>query len=271
MSPVQPAPVRVEPHRPGTASASDVQAERLAEQLRVVKRKLLRRAPGTGPNNIPRGNLIMIASALPGEGKSFIARNLALSISTDHDHTVVLVDGDFRKPHITGEYGLEGAAGFLDVMSGKVRMPDAIYSTDQRGLAVLPVGTGRHDVNELLASRRTAALIEQYFVANSKSIVIIDTSPILCASEPQVIAKLVGQTVIVVRAGSTPHSALRQAITDLGDCANCAMVLNDADVVPFSSNYPDLYGSYGSTSLPPQSERPRKSPLSIAGRPKRGE
>src|SRR5882724_3355104 len=88
-------------------------AERLTEELRVIKRRLLGMQRSA---NKPRGNIFMVASALPGDGKSFIAWNLAKSLAADPDHEVILIDGDFRKPHLTRSFGLEGEPGFLEVM-----------------------------------------------------------------------------------------------------------------------------------------------------------
>jgi protein-tyrosine kinase len=216
-------------------------AERLMEELRIIKRRLI----GTGRSESKfRGNIFMVASALPGDGKSFIAYNLAKSLSSDKDHEVVLVDGDFKKPHLSRSFGLDGQPGFLQVLAGTEHMMDVVHPTDVPGLSFIAAGTGNENANESLASKWAQGLIDEHFSASSERIVVFDSAPVLRASETQVLAQLVGQVVFVVRAGRTPKKAMTQAVQVLGGAGNCALVLNDADVVPLSRYSAGSYG-YG--------------------------
>src|SRR5690606_1032640 len=99
--------------------------------------------------------LVMMTSALPGEGKTFTSINLALSLAREKDTSVVLVDGDVAKPHISHIFGVETERGLLDALSetdaGIVPM---IVPTDVRGLSILPAGRVREGATELLASAR---------------------------------------------------------------------------------------------------------------------
>ena len=214
-------------------------AERLREELRVIKRRLLGMQRSAGK---PRGNIFMVASALPGDGKSFIAWNLARSLAADHDHEVILIDGDFKKPHLTHNFGLDGQEGFLEVMAGTLPLADAGHPIEDRFIFI-PAGIDKEKANERLASKSTQVLIDSYF-AKPGRVVVFDSAPLLRASESQVLATSVGKVVLVVRASRTPKRALEQALHVIGGPDNCALVLNDADVPPLSSYSAGSYG-YG--------------------------
>jgi protein-tyrosine kinase len=215
-------------------------AERLREELRVIKRRLLGMQRSA---NKPRGNIFMIASALPGDGKSFIAWNLAKSLAADPDHEVILIDGDFRKPHLTHSFGLQGQPGFLEVMAGSVALADAGHPIENGRFIFIAAGTDKERANERLASKSTQALIDTHF-AKPGRVVVFDSAPILRASESQVLAHSVGRIVLVVRASRTPKRALEQALHVIGGPENCTLVLNDADVPPLSRYSAGSYG-YG--------------------------
>lgn len=223
------------------AHADTENAMRLAEELRVIKRRLLQTS--LVATNL-RGTVMMVASAVPGDGKSFTALNLARSIAADQDHDVVLIDGDFKKPHISHAFGLREQRGFLDVIEGTATLSSVIHPTDCPGLCVIAAGRVRANVNELLASSRARRLIDNRLAKAPGKIVIFDSSPVLYASEAQVLARLVGTVVMVVRAGVTAQRALSQALVELGPLESCAVVLNDADGVPLSGYYSRTYG-YG--------------------------
>jgi capsular exopolysaccharide synthesis family protein len=225
----------------GRTSPSEDLTARLVEELRVIKRRLLRMSL---VETNPRGNVLMVTSASPGDGKSFMTLNLARSIAADQDHDVLLIDGDFKKPHISAAFGLAEAPGFLDVLAGTASLSGVTHSTDYPGLTVVAAGRAREHANELLASRRAQQLIEERLAKARDKIVVFDSSPILHASESQVLARLAGMVLLVVRAGATAQRTLAQAIQEMGPVSNCAVVLNDADVVPLSGYYSRIYG-YG--------------------------
>jgi protein-tyrosine kinase len=216
-------------------------AERLTEELRVVKRRLLGMQRSASK---PRGNIFMIASALPGDGKSFIAWNLAKSLSADQDHEVVLIDGDFRKPHLTRNFGLQAEPGFLEVMAGKASLAEVGHPIGNSRFIFIPAGMDNERANERLASKSTQALIDTHFAGKPGRVVVFDSAPILRASESQVLAHSVGRVVLVVRASQTPKKALEQALHVIGGHENCAVLLNDADVPPLSRYSAGSYG-YG--------------------------
>ena len=102
----------------------------MADQYRVIKRPLIANAVGKGAAMLTHGNLIMVTSALPGEGKSFTSINLAMSIAAELDHTVMLVDADVARPSVLKMLGLPPGPGLLELLEGKAEMADVLLRTN---------------------------------------------------------------------------------------------------------------------------------------------
>ena len=201
----------------------------IARQYRKIKHPLVARAMGRGVPREPKGYLIMIASAMSGEGKSFTAMNLALSLSLEKDISVLLVDADAPKPHLTRVMGLANAPGLLDVLRDpQLDVESLIHATNVRSLSFLPLGVCGDDATELLSSarmERAAALLGQ---RDSHRIVVFDSPPLLQTTESPALAHVAGQIVVVVRADSTPQPVLLDAINTLQGHAAVALVLNQS-------------------------------------------
>jgi exopolysaccharide/PEP-CTERM locus tyrosine autokinase len=221
--------------------APEADQRQLAEEYRIIKRPLL---SGLKSENPPRlGNVIVVASALPGEGKTFTAINLALSLALERGREVLLVDGDVAKPHITHLFGLESEPGLLDLVGAASRnFEDTIVKTDYPSLYVLPAGSRNLQATEILRSERTASLLAA-LAAESHRIVLIDSPPLLVTSEAGVLTSLAGQVVLVVKAAHTPQDAVLHAIETITDDKPVSLVLNQADAVP-EHRYA-YYGQYG--------------------------
>src|SRR5690606_4713039 len=113
----------------------------LADQYRHIKRPLISNATGRGGERLERGQLIMMASAMPGEGKTFTSINLALSMALEKDLSVLLVDADVAKPHISRTFGVEQEPGLLDILKDESsRVESVILPTDVPNLCILPAG-----------------------------------------------------------------------------------------------------------------------------------
>jgi Mrp family chromosome partitioning ATPase len=194
---------------------------------------------------VERSNVIMVASASPGEGKSFIALNLARSMAADRD--VLLVDADFKKPELSAVFGLQGRPGLLDVLAGATSFHECVRPAEQPRLSVLPAGPWRDDAGDLLTGRAADELFGSDFAVDPKRIVILDTSPILYTPEPHLVAELVGQIVFVVRAGVTAQGAFEHAVEKIGSTKQRSVILNEANTVPFASHpsYSYAYSAYG--------------------------
>ena len=135
---------------------------RIADQFRVIKRPLISNAMGKGASLIRKGNLIMVTSALPGEGKTFTAINLAMSMATELDYTVMLVDADVGQPSVMGVLGLSTGPGLLDLVLDESKdMSDMLMKTNVDKLSLLPSGTPHPRATELLASDAMVRLLDE--------------------------------------------------------------------------------------------------------------
>ena len=209
------------------------QQRELAHQYRTLKRPILKYAFGAdapaadSPATSPRA--LMVTSALPGEGKTFTAVNLALSLALEKDHSVILIDGDAPKPHVSQAFGIGGEPGLLDLLANPgMAVESAVLSTDVRGLYMLPIGRRSESATELLASARMRQVVDELGRLDDDCIVLLDSPPILLTSEAQVLASLFGQLLLVVRAGGTPQQAVADALGIIGEGPRVGLVLNQA-------------------------------------------
>lgn len=219
----------------------------IAEEYRIVKRELIRGITG-GPGRpvLPRGNRVLIASANPGEGKTFSAINLALSLAAEADHDVVLIDGDMAKPSIVRTLGLDEGPGLMDALANpRLPLGDCLIQTDLPRLKVMPSGQSTGGDSELLASARTEALLTALETGAPGRILIIDSPPILAASPAAVLAGHVGQLIMVVRADETPEAALRDAVSLVSACPHIQLLLNGVKFSLGGRRFGTYYGQGG--------------------------
>lgn len=214
---------------------------KIAEEYRMIKRPLL--ANAFGPNPVAKGNLIMVSSSLPGEGKSFTTINLAISIAMELDRTVLLVDADVAKPSLPKYLGFQAEHGLLDVLRDEHRdLSSVILRTNIEKLSILPAGKTYARGTELLASEAMDRLIMDVASRYSDRLILFDSPPILATSEASVLASHMGQIVMVVESDKTPKSALREALSRIeGTCDVVSIVLNKS-ATPTAGDY---YGYYG--------------------------
>ncbi|MGH8280179.1 MAG: AAA family ATPase [Gammaproteobacteria bacterium] len=226
----------------GLLPDSEEAASRLADELRRVKRPLLRNLDSKGGQALHNGHRIMVASALPGEGKTFTAFNLALSLAKERDLEVLLVDADVPKYDITRILKLESRPGLMDVLSDETRSPtEVIVRTDVPNLMVVPVGKRDELVAELFGSRRMEEVLLEFAGAGQRRVLLFDSSPLLAAAEAPTLATLMGQILVVVAAGRTEKETVAAALQALGDSASVGLVLNMSRL-PAHENY--YYGYY---------------------------
>lgn len=199
----------------------------IADQYRVIKRPLIANATGKGASVVPHGNRIMVTSAMPGEGKSFTAINLAMSIAMELDYTVLLVDADVSRPSIMKTLGLPPGPGLLDLLTNdKIEMSDTLLRTNVDKLSLLPSGTPHPRATELLASDAMTDLIEEMGHRYPDRIIIFDSPPLLLTTESRVLATHMGQIVLVVQAEKTLQSQVKHALTTIASCPIKLMLLN---------------------------------------------
>ena len=219
----------------------------LLEEFRIVKRQLLVQAADLRRQKAgPSAQRILVTSPLPGEGKTYCALNLALSVATEKESEVLLVDADFAKPSILSALGLPGGPGLMDaLMDEAVDVLDCVLGTDIPGLWVLPAGNVSNHDSEYLASSRTVRVLDRLTRGAPHLMVIFDSPPVLAASPAAELAKYVGQTVVVVRADRTGQGALEDSVSLLGACPNVQLLLNGAQFSPSGRRFGSYYGYRG--------------------------
>ncbi|MBK7593514.1 MAG: tyrosine-protein kinase family protein [Betaproteobacteria bacterium] len=223
----------------------DAPRSQIADEFRIVKRPLLANASGKGAARVKNGNLIMVTSALPGEGKSFSAINLAMSIAMELDHTVLLVDADVARPSVPRMLDLEPAKGLLDVLvDDSVDLRGVLLKTNVEKLSILQAGTKHPRATELLASDAMNRLLDDMAQRYADRIIIFDSPPLLLTTESPVLATHVGQVVVVVEAQRTPQNAVKQALAAIDACPVKMMMLNKGRVASGGDGYGYGYG-YG--------------------------
>lgn len=220
----------------------------LVDEFRGIKQPLLKNAraladPAAGTPSVPsHANLIMVTSALAGEGKTFCAVNLALSIASEVDSSVLLVDADVLHPSVMTRLGVQGHhKGLLDLLSDtQLSLPELILKTNIPKLSVLPAGAPTSHSTELLASDALLELLHEISTRYPERIVIFDSPPLLSTTESRVLAARMGQIIMVVSAQHTQTLDLAQAYTALEHCPVVLSVLNRST---FDSEHRH-YGSY---------------------------
>ena len=214
---------------------------RISEEFRVIKRPLLLNAFARGSHAIPRGHLIMVTSPRPGEGKTFTSLNLAMSMASERELYVLLVDADVHRGTLMDRLGVKSKRGLVDMLvDERLSLQDAMLRTNIPNLTLLPSGTSHPQANELLASQRMANLMSEIADRYPDRVIIIDTPPVLASSEAGVLAMHVGQIVMVVEAGSTSRAAVEQALPLIGAGPHVNFLLNKATFYMGS----DRFGMY---------------------------
>ena len=223
--------------------APETCAARVEDEYRRIKWPLLHNVIGQDSALVPDGNLIMVASSLPGEGKTTTAVNLAMSFAQERDCTVLLVDADVAKPHISDIFGLKDQAGLIDLLlDDQLDVSDVLVRTDNEALRILAAGSRYRGAPELLASNRMKSVIGELASRYSDRIIVFDSAPLLETNEAQVLAGLVGQIVLVVQADKTPQPAVQEAVGFLDTTKAINLVLNQSRTLPGSHYHGGYYG-----------------------------
>jgi len=217
-----------------------------ADHYRQIKRPLIRKA-FAAPNGPLEPRVIMVTSALPGDGKTFTSINLSLSLARERDLSVLLVDTDLPKPHVSRIFGVQHAYGLLDALvDDSVAIESLVMPTTIKGLSLLPAGTSTDGASEWLTSERMRQILKNLISANPRRIVLLDSPPLLITSEGKALTSLAGQVVLVVRAGQTPRQAVLDAVALFTEQQAGGIVLNEARGGIMQGYYGYGYGKYGS-------------------------
>ena len=200
----------------------------IKDEFRKIKRKLLNNAFGGGAKLLNNPNLIMVSSAKPNEGKTFVSINLALSIALEQDKTVLLVDADVLRPSVNREFGLEQSEGLIEYLLGKRQVSEIIYNTNIDKLNLISAGSPHHLSNELLASEKMAIFAQELANRYPDRVVIFDCPPLIGVTETLVLAGLMGQALVVVEESQTSIESIKAATEHLNEDLAVGIVLNKA-------------------------------------------
>jgi capsular exopolysaccharide synthesis family protein len=212
------------------------------EKMSPISREQYRRLAGVllDAQSNSGTKVVMVASAVPGEGKTLTATNLALTLSESYRRRVLLIDADLRKPAVHQVFRLNAATGLIEGLDehSKARLVLRQVSTN---LAVLPAGRPTSDPMAGLTSDRMRQLLDE--AKESFDWIIVDTPPLMLLPDAHLLSSLVDGAVLVVKARSTPHEMVRRTVDIIGKSRVLGVVLNQADEREQSS-YGDYYGGY---------------------------
>ena len=223
----------------------DMPPNLMSEEFRIIKRTILLNAFAKGDKKIANGNVILVTSSNPGEGKTFCAINLALSIATEQDVTVLLVDADFSKPEVLNRLGVSGGRGLMDVVADDdIDLASCLVRTSIPNLVLLPAGRQHNLTTELLASDRMEKMAREIGTRYPDRIVIFDSPPVLASSAASVLALYMGQTVFVIEAEKTTEPQIKESLSMISACENINLILNKTRYSGSNKKFASYYG-YG--------------------------
>jgi len=248
LAPISPPPlpykeVRIDPAKLrdlGLVGSAD-RRSRLSEEIRLLKRRLIQKMNPLASEAEGRTNLILVTSAVPGEGKSFISLNLALSFVVDEHFDVLLIDADAMRPKLLKMLGLPPTPGLADLLMHPEMDPSEVLLRDpELRLTILPPGGEMPSATDLYGGPHMKDLVKRLGRAQPNRIVILDAPPVLATTEPIMLAHIVDQVLMVVEADRTAHSAIKSALDLLEPCDNVSLILNKAA----GTKSAEQFGSY---------------------------
>ena len=225
-------------------------AEQLHQQMaeyRHIKRQLL--TTMLNPSEPNKARIVLVSSAVAGDGKTFSATNLALSLALEPDFAVLLVDADIIKTSLSRAFGIADRKGLMDAAANpNIDVESLVLSTSMEGLSILPAGHPHPNATELFGSARMQQIMQQMVSAPNR-IVVIDSLPLLLTTEVRSLIQHAGQVLLVVRADFTPQNAVQQSLDLLEGHENVQLMLNAAvrtrltDYYSYSNGYSYTYGA----------------------------
>jgi len=228
----------------------DTRRSRLSEEIRLIKRRLMQRmslfaTDKAGEAAESLGHVIMVTSARPEEGKSFLSLNLALSFIADEGYNVLLIDADILRPAILSTLGLKAKKGLVDILRDpKMEMADVLLRDHSLRLTLLPSGQPVASATELFGGPQMHQFVEKIARRYPDRVIIFDAPPVLASTEPLAIAQHVGQILFVVEANATSQRAVQSALELLEPCENISFVLNKTTTSGGTEQFGTYYDAY---------------------------
>ncbi len=225
-----------------------------AYELRAIKRRLLRRIgflqrAGRDPRALRNAgrqrNLILLTSTRPGEGKSFVAINLAMSLALEERIPVCLVDGDTARPRLRSYFGFSESPGLVDLIEQQDRdLASVSRKATGAPLSFVSEGARVSNPTEIFGSAAAKRAFARLSLSYPEGIVLVDAPPVLATTETVALARLVDEVVFVVEADSTPQPAIASALEEIIEVnPNVSLVLNRC-LAPAGGSYYSAYEYY---------------------------
>lgn len=222
--------------------STSAQRRLINEEYRAIKRKILDNAFGALSKSLTNSNIIMVTSSRPGEGKTFTAVNLALSIALEQDKTVLLVDADVLRPNVMRTLELQNQEGLMEYLLGeKKNISEVMCNTNVPNLRIIPAGKSHHLSTELLASEKMFEAVQEFANRYPDRVVIVDTPPLLGINETAILANLAGQAIVVTEESATKLADIQQAVSQLNPEMAIGFVVNKGQKI---NNDGSGYGYY---------------------------
>lgn len=236
------------------AKAVDFQA---AERFRILRARIERMNLTSAPRHV-----IAVTSAVPEEGKSLIAANLARALAMDPRGKTILIDGDLRKPAVHRYFQIPFSPGLSDALVGNKSLASVIQSVEP-GLDVITAGSPVIDATRAVELPQLAVMIEE--LKKHYRYIVIDCPPVLLCPEPLTLSTLAQGTIMVVRAWRTHKKLVRDAVNLLGKERFLGVIVNDARDVLNEYGY---YGYYGYDNRNPskRNSAPPSAPSESVGK-----
>ena len=206
------------------------------ENFKVLRTKIL------FSRDRERPRTILITSAFPQEGKTFVASNLAVSIALGIDEHVLLVDCDLRRPSLDRMFGYENAEGLHEFLIGQRQLPDLLLRTEIEKLSLLPAGDIPPNPSELLSSSAMEAFLQEIRERYQDRIILLDSAPSQITAEPKILSKYVDGIILVIRNQKASRHAVKKTVHDLGSDKILGVVYNAYDRA--AKAYKSYYRSY---------------------------
>ena len=209
--------VRLEETRSSPVLPFDNGQQAAAEQYKIIRTKIL--------HHFRKPKFILVSSAASGDGKTITSINLAASFALKLEASVLLIDGDMRRPSVARSLGIASVPGLTDVLTGRVELDAAlVHSPDRPNLAILPAGQPEESAAELLDSANWRALVGQ---ARARfSYVICDAPPIATVADYELLQMVADGAVVVARPDHTERSACLEALGSVDQSKLLGVVLN---------------------------------------------
>ncbi len=213
-----------------------------ADEYRIIKRPILANAFGPQSSLCPDGNMLMITSSLPNEGKTHVAVNIALSLAHEVNNTVLLIDADIAKAHTSSVFDVEDRKGLIDLLVDEtLDIEDVLVETGIPGFKVMPAGSDHTVKNELLASKQMRNLLNELSQRYPDRMIVIDSPPLLVTAESRLVSSLAGQIGLVIEAARTSKHQVKDAVAMLDKDKPINIILNKTN-----RNFGlGQYGTYG--------------------------